>query len=126
MASYQTFTSARVTEPDYGTLLATLRAQDPTAGIQHNVGERVWTIKKSNPWTLGQITFVQNAIDTSPETTPQRQAQNEIDNWPISMKALVLALIDQLNVIRAALPVPKPPMTPEQALSAVRAKAATL
>jgi hypothetical protein len=56
----------------------------------------------------------------------QQDAQAFIDSLPIWAKALALAIIDQLNVIRAALPAPLPPITPAQAIAAIRAKAGTL
>ena len=56
----------------------------------------------------------------------QQDAQTQIDAIPIATKAIVLALIDQLNVIRAALPAPLGPITPAQAIAAIRAKAVTL
>jgi hypothetical protein len=56
----------------------------------------------------------------------QLDAQAFIDAWPIWAKAEALAIIDQLNVIRAALPSPLGAITPAQALAAIRAKAGTL
>lgn len=56
----------------------------------------------------------------------QAVAQIGVDSLGIIEKAIVLALIDQLNVIRAALVPSKPPITPAQALAAIRAKAGTL
>lgn len=125
MAFYQLFQSPRTTEPDPVALLAALRAQDASAGVQHDVGGS-YNVKKATAWTPQQITFVQNAIDTAPALTVERVAQNQIDQWPLALQALVLALIDQINVLRAALPVPLPAITPAQALAAVRAKAGTL
>lgn len=67
------------------------------------------------------------AIDAPAQATQdQLDAQAFIDTLPIWAKALALAIIDQLNVIRAALPSPLPPITPAQAIAAVRAKAGTL
>lgn len=77
-------------------------------------------------FTAAQQTALQATLDTTAVSTPQRVAQTEIDQYPIAQRALVLALIDQLNVIRAALPVPLPAITPAQALTAIRNKAATL
>lgn len=125
MSFYQAFTSARATEPDPGSLLAQLRALDATAGVQHDPGPN-YVIKKNSAWLPGHITAAQNVIDTAPAVTAQLLAQNEIDHWPVATKALVLALIDQLNVIRAALPTPLPPITPAQAIQAIRNKAGTL
>lgn len=66
----------------------------------------------------------QNALDTTPNITPQRQAQNEIDNWPIALKALALTLLDQINMLRTRAGLPTVSST--QALAAIRDKAGTL
>lgn len=67
------------------------------------------------------------AIDAPAQAiADQQDAQAFVDAIPIWAKALALAIIDQLNVIRAALPAPLPPITPAQAIAAVRAKAGTL
>lgn len=125
MSSYQTFTTARLTEPDPTSLLAQLRALDVTAGVMHNPGGP-YTIKKATAWTAPQITAAQNVIDTAPASTPQLTAQAEVDSWSITTRALLLALIDQINVLRAALPTPLAAITPAQALAAMRTKAGTL
>jgi hypothetical protein len=122
---YQTFTSARPTEPDRDALLAILRALDATAGVQHDAGP-AYIIKKATAWTAPQIAAAQNAIDTAPAASAQLTAQSQVDHWELALKALVLALIDQLNTIRAALPTPLPAITPAQALAAIRTKAGTL
>lgn len=74
------------------------------------------------PKSAGEITAFQSAQLAA----TRAKSQTIIDAYPIEMRALVLALIDQLNVIRAALPAPLPPITAGQALAAIRAKAATL
>jgi hypothetical protein len=122
---YQTFTTTRTTEPDRATLIAQLRAADATAGVQHTPGPD-YVLKKSTPWTAGQIAFAQNVIDTAPEATPARAAQTEIDHLSLYERAFILALIDQINVLRAALPTPLPAITPAQAMAAIRQKAGTL
>jgi hypothetical protein len=67
------------------------------------------------------------AVDAAAQTlASQQDAQIQVDTIPLVTKAIVLALIDQLNVLRAALPSPLPPITPGQALAAIRAKAGTL
>lgn len=83
-------------------------------------------VDKGTLWTGPQISAVQAAITTSPLFSQGRQQQKQVDAIPPILKAIVLALIDQLNVIRAALPIPLPPITPLQALNAIRAKAGTL
>jgi len=73
LASYQTFTSARTTDPDPATLVAQLRALDATAGLQirPDLGPQTYVVKKNAPWLPAHLTAAQNAIDTAPETTPQ-------------------------------------------------------
>lgn len=67
------------------------------------------------------------AVDAAAQAVQdQLDAQAFIDALPIWAKALALALIDQLNIIRAGLPVPLGAITPAQAIAAIRAKAGTL
>lgn len=126
MAEYRSFTAARTTEPDFAALTANLKALDPTAGVQHMPGTNTYIVKKATAWTANQITAAQNAIETAPETSPQLTAQAVIDNMPIVEKAIILALIDQLNVLRSRLSPPLAAITPQQALDAVRTKAGNL
>lgn len=56
----------------------------------------------------------------------KKDVQAAIDAMPIFEKAIVLALIDQLNVIRSKLVPPLADVTPAQALNAIRNKAGTL
>lgn len=122
---YQDFTSTRITLPHFETLVAQLRALDGSIGVAF-LGEQQYRIKKNTEWTAQHRAIAQNVLDTCPSITPQLIAQAEIDAWPISIKAFVLALIDQLNVLRARGNQPLPPITPAQALQAIRDKAGTL
>jgi hypothetical protein len=147
VADYHTFTSPRATEPDRVSLVAQLRALDATAGVQHLPGP-TYILKKATTWTAPQITAAQNVIDTAPASSPQLTAQALIDQMPIFEKAIVLTLIDELNLLRewivafkaqtaaatslanlqtrvAALP-DMPDRTVPQAIAAVRTKAGTL
>jgi len=128
MPSYHEFTSARTTEPDAGSLLTLLRATDATIGVRHVGGSAVYVVKRSldSDWTVTEIAAAQTIIDTAPARTPSLVAQEHIKAWPIEQRALVLALIDQLNAVRAALPTPLAPITPAQVLTAVVNKAKTL
>lgn len=125
MAAYQTFTSVRATEPDPTALLTQLRALDATVGVQHSVGP-TYVIKKATDWTAPQIAAAQNALDTAPASTPQLTAQAWVDAMPLNEKALILTLLDQVNLIRSKLSPPLPAITPAQVLQAVRDKAGTL
>lgn len=129
MPFYHPFQSPRTTAPDVPSLTATLRGLDPTADPQPvRVIDGVPTliVKKATSWTAPQIAAAQNAIDSAPAQTDQRDAQSAIDSMDLATKALALALIDQLNVLRAALPTPLGAITPAQAITAIRAKAGTL
>lgn len=126
MASYVTIVSSRLTAPDGPALLAAVRAAvDPAAGVVQRTPTD-YVVKTPAPLTAPQLAAAKNAIDTAPAASPQLTAQDWIDRMPIAEKAILLALIDQLNVIRAALPVPKPPITPAQAIQAARDKAGAL
>jgi hypothetical protein len=126
MSFYQSFTSLRTTDPHIPSLVAALRAQDVTAGVKHVAGTPDYTVKKDTPWLAAHINFVQAQIDAAPETSARLVARGNIENWPIEIRALLLALIDQINTLRAGLPSPLPPITPAQALTAVLNKAQTL
>jgi hypothetical protein len=126
MADYHTFTVTRTTEPDPASLLAQLRASDPTVGVQHLPGTQTFTLKKATTWTANQITAAQTVLETAPATSPQLTAQAIIDSWDIPTRALVLTLIDQINLIRSKLSPPLGAVTPQQALQAIRDKAGTL
>jgi hypothetical protein len=129
MPNYQIFVSARTTLPDWPAVLAAIRTavNDATVAGGPDLG-RVdsYRLKRQGDWSSADITATQSLIDGAPAVTLQILSQRAIDAWPIEFKALVLALIDQLNTIRAALPSPLPPITPAQALAAIRAKAGTL
>jgi len=130
MAAYQSFTTGRATAPDAVALNAAVKTAtgDATAVLYRIPGSdgSEWRGKKAADWTPGDIAATQNALDTTPVLTPQLAAQRAVDAFPIEYRALVLALIDQLNVIRANLPTPLGAITPAQAIAAIRAKAATL
>jgi hypothetical protein len=129
MPFYANFTTVRATQPDVATLVAALKTAlgDATAVLVPLDGIGLWRGKKNaTDWSGADITAAQNLLDTTVATTPEIAAQRMIDTMPIETKALLLALIDQLNVIRAALPAPLGAITPAQAIAAVRAKAGTL
>jgi hypothetical protein len=126
MADYHDFTSPRTTPPDLAGLVTTLRSSiAPDVGLSMRDPQH-YTLKKGATWTPADVTAAQSAIDGAAALTPQLAAQRAVDSFPIEYKALVLALIDQLNVIRAALPVPLAAVTPAQAIAAIRNKAGTL
>ncbi len=126
MAFNQLLTATRTLDPEPTILLANLRVLDATIGFRHELGTRDYLVQKATPWTPADIAAVLTVIEAAPVGSPQALAQAEIDRWPIAMRAFALTLIDQLNVIRAALPTPLSPITPAQALAAIRAKAGTL
>lgn len=115
--------------PDLAAIATAIR---PTLGdpfyVSATVASGVLTVfvEKPTAWTGAEITAVQSAVTAAVDRTPQNDAQNAVDQMSIYDKARDLALIDQLNVIRAALPSPLAAITPAQALAAIKAKAGTL
>lgn len=126
MSAYTTIIPTRNTEADMATLLVALRALDPTAGVRHWPGDLTYVVKKATAWTAPQIAAAQNAVDTAPVASPPRSAQSTIDHWPLDLQAAFILVMEQMNVVRAALPVPLAPFTVQQFLDAIRAKAGTL
>lgn len=122
MGFKHTFTAASPLPPHWPSVLQSLRQTDPTAGL---MAEGLSAeIDKDTPWTTPQINGAQTVIDAAPRDSPQLQAQFQIDNVGILERAFFLTLVDQINVLRQAAGLSI--VTPGQALSAVRAKAATL
>lgn len=125
MAAYQTFTSTRTTDPDAASLLSQLRAAvDGTVGVQPRAAGVGFVVKKATTWTATQIAAAQTAIDTAPAASEQLTAQALVDTLCILDKAQDLALLDEINILRAALSLA--PRTVAQALGAIRAKAGQL
>ena len=127
MAAYSVFARASGLPLDEVSARELLRAAiAPDVGILLAGLPNVYRLKKTAPWTAADIAAAQIIIDTAPEPTPRLFAQHSIDTWPIEWRALVLALLDQINVVRSKLPVPLAAITPAQALQAIRNKAGTL
>ena len=127
MAAYVNITTARVTAPDPVAVSAAIKTAtgDPTATlIQSTPG--VWRGKKATAWSQADTDAAQTIVDTTAALTPQQIAQRVVDAWPIEYRALVLALIDELNILRQHAAIGLAPRTPTQAITAIRNKAATL
>jgi hypothetical protein len=127
MAGYATFATTRLTPPDPVVLAAAVKAatSDATASVMIQA-PGVWRGKQADDWTPAEIVAVQALIDTTAPATPQLEGQRLIDSMPLWEKAAFLLILDQFNIVRAALPTPLPPVSPAQFLAAIRAKAATL
>lgn len=126
MSAYHTFTSARLVDPDPYSLAKRLRAFDATAGVQHAPASPTYTVKKETAWQTAEILEVQNIIDTTADTSPRLTTKATILTWPIEQQALVYAVLDELNVIRARLVPPLPALTAGQFLNRILDKADTL
>ena len=127
MSVHITLTSNRTTIPDPVVLLTKIRTatNDPTASLVTFDG--ITAIgKKATNWTPAQIASAQDIFDTTAPVSPQVLAQRQIDAFPIELRALILALVDQINVLRSKLSPPLSNITPAQALNAIREKAAQL
>jgi hypothetical protein len=64
--------------------------------------------------------------DAAQRAVDRRVAQLGVDNLSLFEKAILLTLVDQINLVRAALPIPLPALTPAQVLTAIKTKASTL
>jgi hypothetical protein len=125
MAGYVTITTQRVVPPDPIAVLAAIKTAtgDPTAAlIQSAPG--VWRGKKADAWTAQQTADAQTIVDTTAALTPQLAAQRDVDRLSIAFRALVLTLVDEINVLRTRAGLPE--RTVEQAFTAIRNKAGTL
>lgn len=124
MAS-QIFAAVRANPPHWPSVLQTLRSSDPTAGFAPVLGDAFSVvIDKATDWTHTQIAQTQAVIDAAPDNTPELRAQFDVDDMPIWLKALLLALLDQINLLRAKHALAA--ITPAQAIRAVRDKAGIL
>lgn len=110
-------------DPDLSALATAVR---PTLGDPFYLGVSagVVTIQKPTAWIAGDITTVQAAVTACAAASAQTDAQDAIDAMSIFEKAIILTIIDQLNILRAFHSLGA--ITPAQAVTAVRAKAGTL
>lgn len=115
-AFYRSFTSVRSTVPDSTQLIASLRVLDGTIGLEF-LHSSLFVIKKSTAWLPAHIAAAQSVIDTAPELTPRTTAKDEIRRWPISTKAFVEVLLDEINALRALHSLP--PRSLSQVVTAV-------
>jgi len=127
MPTHLQFPVTRATRPDNAAMVAAIRAAlgDPTATLSCPDGQTVYA-KKATDWTPAQIAQAEQVIGQAPAVTPQVDAQRKVDSFPIEYRALVLALVDALNVVRSKLSPPLPAITPAQAIQAIRDKAGAL
>jgi hypothetical protein len=83
-------------------------------------------IEKPTAWQASEIASVQAAVTAAADATPETEAQNQIDQFPIKDKAVLSLLIKELNILRAAVVPALPPRTLAQAMNAARTEAGTL
>lgn len=121
---YRTFTRNKPNDADYESLFNSLRALDPTVGIQHDPVTLVYKLKKNTAWAPAHIIAAQNEIDNAPDASPQMDASGLINHLSIAQQATVLAIIDEINILRAQHSLN--PRTPQQAFQAIKDKALTL
>ncbi len=128
MADYHVFVSLRQTIPDWPTLLLSIRTavNDATVAGQPDLAVGTYRLKRQGTWSAPDIASVQALIDAAAPVTARTLAQAAVDNWPIEQRALILALVDQINILRAAVNPPLSALSPSAAVAAIRAKAGTL
>jgi hypothetical protein len=122
---YVSLTTTRTTAPDLPALLAAVRAAtgDPSTALVLT-DDGTWRGKKAAEWSPAHIAAAQSALDTTPALTVQLEAQRKIDTYPIELRAHVLAMIDEINILRRLHSLGD--RTPAQAMTAIRTKAGTL
>lgn len=124
MPNYITLITTRITIPDQIALLIAVKAVTDSSAVLFNLQNGNWRGKKGTIWTPQQIIDTQIALDTTPALTPQLEAQRIIDSMSIFNKAIILLLLDEINILRTALSLPV--RTPSQAITGIRNKAGTL
>lgn len=126
MAFYLDLSSARTTVPDEPSLLALLRANVDVAITIGPLSQTSFRAKKPTLWTAPQITAAQSAVDTVAARTDELTAQTEVDKLGIRERAILLTLLDQINLLRTQPTTVMSSVTPAQAIAAIRTKAGTL
>lgn len=121
---YLELTAVRTTIPDIGTIARNVKSTIGNDCSAYSEDGIHFKFKKNTNFTAADITNLQSIINTAPSTNPQLTAQNIIDNMPIFEKAILLTLLDEINILRTNLGLA--PRTVQQAITAVRNKAATL
>jgi|SRR6266446_3782054 len=75
----------------------------------------------------GAVLLTTLTIDAKTQAVQdQRDAQAQVDAIPLYLRAIVLTVFDQINVIRNSLPVPLPAIKPAEAIAAIKQKASGL
>jgi hypothetical protein len=117
---------ARATAPHLPTLSATLTPllAVANAGSFHLRYQTGAVVIEQASFAGCDLAAIDAAVAAAPAPSDQLDAQAWIDNMPIPYKAICLALIDQLNTLRAFHSLSA--ITPAQAIAAVRTKAGTL
>lgn len=127
MADYVTILTTRGSIPDPVALAAGVKtATGDATAVLVQITSNSWRGKKASPWTAAQIAAAQNLVDTTPEVTPELEAQRIIDAMPLWEKAAFLLILDRLNLLGARVNPVVNAVTPQQFLQAIRDKAATL
>jgi hypothetical protein len=126
MAFYIDLSSARTTVPDQPALLVALQSTVDPAIVIGPLSQTSFRVKKPTLWTAPQIASAQNALDTVAARTDESIAQFEVDKLGIRERAILLTLLDQINLLRTQPTTVMSSVTPAQAIAAVRTKAGTL
>jgi hypothetical protein len=122
----QTF--PRATEPDLTALAVTLAPllAVAAAGAFSLSWDGANVAIEQGSFTGVVTASVQSAVTAAPLRTVLTDVDHYIDAMSFSERANYLTILDQVNTIRAALPVPLVAITPAQYITAVKAKAAAL
>jgi hypothetical protein len=119
MAFYEAFVMARP-EADETSLVRQLRQVEPTIGVQHAPGSDRYVLKKNTPWSSGERTTALAILRAAPDASPRLHAQAELDQLRLVFRAVVLTLLDEINLLRQRAGLSA--RTPQQAWQAIRDK----
>lgn len=124
MANYYTLKVSRTIDPDPQALLGALREIEPTIGVRHSTGDAAFVLKSNVPLSDDQLASAERAIAAAPEPSDKLNAKRALESLPPAQVAVIAALLDEINVIRAA--VALSPITTEVVLQAAGDHAETI
>lgn len=117
---------ARANAPHLASLVGTLTPLFPAGQGVHLHYEHGELVVEAENWTGVVDATVQTAVTAAPADTPVLQAQTDVDELSLALRAVVLVLVDELNRLRTTPVAVFPAITPAQAWTAIKAKAQTI
>ena len=117
MPDYYSVSTSRVLDP-HQLLIDVRNAISPDVGFSQESG--IIKFKKSSAWLPSETTLIDSIIASAQVKTDRSEAIFAVDNYPHEFRALLLAVIDELNMIRSFLGLPQ--ITVQQVINKIKAK----